>query len=69
LGANPRLMGRLTGADAEAVRQRARTARSVEELPAATELLASLAAVFGLPGADHGYEQARETPGATELLR
>ena len=69
LGANPRLMARLTGAEAEAVRQRARTARSAEELPASTELLASLAAVFGLPGAEHGYEQARETPGAIELLR
>ncbi|MDQ3866806.1 MAG: hypothetical protein M3304_08245 [Actinomycetota bacterium] len=69
LGANPRLMARLTGADPEAVRRTARTARSVEELPAASELLVSLARVFGLPGAEHGYERARETPGAIELLR
>ena len=69
LGANPRLMARLTGADPEAVRRTARTARSVEELPAATELLASLARVFGLPGAEHGYERALEIPGAIQLLR
>ena len=69
LGANPRLMARLTGADPEAVRRTARTARSVEDLPAVNDLLASLAHVFGLAGADHGYERARETPGAIELLR
>ena len=35
LGANPRLMARLTGADADAVRATARTATTPEELPAA----------------------------------
>jgi hypothetical protein len=56
LGANPRLMARLTGADANRVRETARTARSPDELPPAGELLVSIADVFGLPDANHGYE-------------
>ena len=55
LGANPRLMARLTGADADAVRATARTGRSPEELPAADEMLAELARLFGVPQAAHGY--------------
>ena len=69
LGANPRLMARLTGADAEAVRATARTALSPAELPPARELLAAIAALFGIPGATHGYEEARSAPGATDLPR
>jgi len=69
LGANPRLMSRLTGADAEAVRATARTAKGPAELPPARELLAELARVFALPGAEHGYEQARAEPGAIDLPR
>ena len=60
LGANPRLMARLTGADPDAVRATARTAASARELPPATELLAELARLFGVPQAAHGYaERAR----------
>lgn len=69
LGANPRLMARLTGADPDGVRRIARTARSPDELPPATELLASLAAELGLPGAEHGYEAARADPAAIDLPR
>jgi hypothetical protein len=69
LGANPRLMSRLTGADAEAIRATARTATSPAELPPARELLAELARVFVLPGAEHGYEHARAEPGAIDLPR
>ena len=69
LGANPRLMSRLTGADAEAIRATARTATSPAELPPARELLAELARVFVLAGAEHGYEQARAEPGAIDLPR
>jgi hypothetical protein len=69
LGANPRLMARLTGADAEAVRAVARTARAPKELPPADELLASLAAVFGLPSAERRYEQSRREPGAIDIPR
>jgi hypothetical protein len=69
LGANPRLMARLTGTDAEAIRETARTARAPDELPPARELLASLAAVLGVPGADEGYEAARADSGAIDLPR
>ena len=69
LGANPRLMARLTGADAEAVRATARTAKSPAELPPARDLLAALARVFARPGAEHGYERARRQRGAVDLPR
>jgi hypothetical protein len=69
LGANPRLMARLTGAELDAVRAAARTARSPDELPPADELLAGLAGVFHIPRAAHGYAQAREADGAIEISR
>jgi hypothetical protein len=69
LGANPRLMARLTGADVDLVRARARTARTPAELPPADELLASLADAFELQGATHGYEAALGEPGAIDLPR
>jgi hypothetical protein len=69
LGANPRLMARLTGADADAVRATARTGRSPEELPAAAELLAELARLFGVPQAAHGYAAATEDEAATVIPR
>ncbi|HXV34979.1 MAG TPA: hypothetical protein VD769_13305 [Gaiellaceae bacterium] len=58
LGANPRLMARLTGADPDAVRAVARTAASPAELPPAAELLTELAGLFGFPQAAHGYPEA-----------
>ena len=69
LGANPRLMGRLTGADPDRIRETAKTARSPDELPPAQELLAALAEVFGLVGAGHGHEEALRAPGAIALPR
>lgn len=69
LGANPRLMARLTGADADAVRARARTARAPEELPPAQELLGELGALFGIPQARLGYEGAAAEPDAIALER
>ena len=69
LGANPRLMGRMTGADPDSVRATARTARSPAELPPARELLAGIAALFSLPGATHGYDEARTLDGAVDLPR
>jgi hypothetical protein len=62
--ANPTVVGRLTGADPAAVRRVARTADSPVELPPAEELIRDLAAVLGLEGADYGFDQARELPGA-----
>jgi ribosomal protein S18 acetylase RimI-like enzyme len=48
LGANPRVVSRLTGADPERVRQVARTASSPDELPPAEELRAAIVEVLGL---------------------
>ncbi len=69
LGANPRLMARLTGADADAVRATARTGMAPEELPAARELLAGLGRLFGVPQAAHGYPEAAALPGAIAVAR
>jgi hypothetical protein len=69
LGANPRLMSRLTGADMDAVRRFARTAESPAGLPPARELLAQLAELFGVRRGAHGYPEAREAPGAIDLPR
>jgi hypothetical protein len=48
LGANPTVAHRLTGADPEQVRSIAKTARSVEDLPAPHDLYAQLADVLGV---------------------
>jgi hypothetical protein len=56
LAANPTLVGRLTGADPEAVRAAAPTASSPADLPRAAELLAGIAGVLGLAGAEHGFD-------------
>ena len=69
LGANARLMARLTGADAAQVREVAVTARGPEGHPPAAELVAALGRLFGVRGAEHGYEEARSAPGAIELPR
>ena len=69
LGSNPRLMARLTGADHNAVRDVAQTADSPEALPPASELLASLARLFGIERGEHGFERALAVPGAIELPR
>jgi hypothetical protein len=58
LGANPRLMARMTGADAEAIRATARTAANPADLPPASELIVQIADLFGIPAAEGGYEQA-----------
>jgi hypothetical protein len=69
LGANPRLMARLTGADPDAVRAIARTASSPVELPPAAELLAELARLFGLPEAADDYPEAAEREDAIVIPR
>jgi hypothetical protein len=69
LGANPRLMARLTGADPERFRAVARTAASPSELPAASDLLAGIADCFRLQGATHGYAEAAAEPGAIRISR
>ena len=67
LGANPTVVGRVTGADPSEFRRVARTAGAPEELGPPQELLEQIAALMGLEGAGHGYEGAAEEPGAHEL--
>lgn len=69
LGANPRLMARLTGADGDAVRAIARTGKTPEELAPAAELLSELARLFGVPQAAHGYREAAEREDAILIPR
>ena len=69
LGANPRLMARLTGADPDAIRAVARTAATPTELAPATELLTELARLFGFPQAARGYPEAAERPDAILIPR
>ncbi len=69
LGANPRLMARLTRADPDAVRAVARTGKSPEELPPAAELLVELSRLFGVPQAAHGYPEAVERADAIVVAR
>jgi hypothetical protein len=69
LGSNPRLMARLTGGDADAIRATARTAAAPEQLPPAQELLAELARLFGLAQATHGYGAAADEPDAIVISR
>ena len=55
LGANPTVVARLTGAPPGRVREVARTARSPEELPSATELVEAIAETMGVAEAGHGW--------------
>src|SRR5581483_7503876 len=63
LGANPTVAHRLTGADPERVRTVARTAASVEELPAPEELHRQLAEVLGLEAAPAKPVPPGQNPG------
>jgi hypothetical protein len=62
--ANPTVVARLTGADPAAIRAVAHTAETPVGLPPAEELIRDIAAALGLDGADYGFEQARDMPGA-----
>jgi ribosomal protein S18 acetylase RimI-like enzyme len=55
LQANATVLSRLTGAEPAAVKAVARTASTPAELPPPRELLATLASVLGIEGAEHGY--------------
>ncbi len=69
LGANPRLMARLTGADADAVRATARTATAPDELQPAPQLVAELGRLFGIPQAGLDYPGASAEPDAMPVER
>ena len=67
--ANPKVVSRLTGANPEAVRRVAVTASSPADLAPARELLAELASVLGIEGAEHGWGNAPEIAGAIRIDR
>ena len=69
LGANPRLMSRLTGADADAVRATARTATAPGELPPAAQLVAELGRLFGIAHAKLDYPGASAEQDAIAVER
>ena len=69
LAANPTVVSRLTGAQPDAVRRVARTAPSPADLPPARDLLAELAAVVGVAGAESGWADAPELAGAVRIDR
>src|SRR5919199_1560423 len=62
LGANPTVVARLTGADPKRFREAARTAADPDALPPPAELLAQIAELMGVAGAEHGYEQGSGEP-------
>jgi hypothetical protein len=69
LSANPTVVARLTGADPGEVRRVIRTAKRVEDLPAAPELVAEVAGVIGVEGTVHGYAAALALEDALVLAR
>ena len=69
LSANPLVIARLTGADAEGVRRVARTAPVPADLPAPRELLRSFADALGIEGVEHGWADAPEIAGAIRIDR
>lgn len=69
LAANPTVVSRLTGAEPDAVRRVARTAPSPADLAPARELLGELAGVMGIEGAETGWADTPELPGAVRIER
>ncbi len=69
LAANPRVVARLTGADAATVRAAAVHASSPAALPPPDELVASLARAIGVEGAEHDYAGALDIEGAVVVER
>jgi hypothetical protein len=69
LSANPTVVARLTGADPVDVRRVIRTAKRLEDLAPAPELVTEVAAVLGVEGGEHGYAGAGEIPGAIAVPR
>jgi len=69
LGANPRVVNRLTGADATRIRDIARTADRPEELPPPSEVLDQLARALAIESATERYATAAAREGAIVLAR
>jgi hypothetical protein len=69
LGANPRVVNRLTGAGAARIRDIARTADRPEDLPPPSEVLQDLARAFAIEPATERYATAATREGAIVLAR
>jgi hypothetical protein len=69
LAANPTLVERLTGGDRREVRAAAAHGVRPDDLPPPAEIAAALAAAMRLEGAEHGYREALELPGAIRIDR
>jgi ribosomal protein S18 acetylase RimI-like enzyme len=67
--ANPTVIHRLTGADAQEIRRIALTAPAPADLPPARELLRDLAAALKVEGSEHGWSDAPDLPGAVRIER
>ena len=67
MGANPRIVNRLTGADADRIRAIARTADRPEDLPAPADALAELADALGVAAVTQRYATASGCEGAIVL--
>jgi ribosomal protein S18 acetylase RimI-like enzyme len=67
LGANPTVVARVTGADAQEFRRSVRTGATPEELGPPEELVERIAGLMGLSGAGHGFEGAASEPRAREI--
>jgi hypothetical protein len=69
LSANPTVVARLTGADPADVRRVIRTAKRLEDLAPAPELVTQVAAVLGVEGGELGYADALAVPRGLILPR
>ena len=64
LAANPTLAERMTGADRGEVRAAAQHGKRPEDLPPPAETVAARGRALRIEGADHGYREGVELPGA-----
>jgi hypothetical protein len=69
LAANPTLVERLTGGDRREVRAAAVHGKRPDDLPAPADTAAALARAMRIEGAEHGYREALEVPGAIPIER
>jgi hypothetical protein len=67
LAANPTLLERMTGADRREVRAAAVHGSRPEDLPPPADTAAALARATRIEGAEHGYREARDLPGAIPI--
>jgi hypothetical protein len=67
LAANPTLVERLTGAPRREIAAAAAHAESPDAIPPPDEIVRSLSVLMRIEGADHGYDAARDLPGAVQI--